>query len=120
MKHVKFWSHVSSHKCSICTKSLFLSNFGHKFIYIPVSEPFSFAKIIHPPDRCGIARNSMIITQVHLVLGTIKGHFKMCSFVTVPLISSAFESLQGDDDLLKVGLPTIWFGYGKETNENIF
>ena len=24
----------------------------------------------------------MIITQVHLVLGTIKGHSKMCSFVT--------------------------------------
>ena len=24
----------------------------------------------------------MIITQVHLVLGTIKGNFKMCSFVT--------------------------------------
>ena len=24
----------------------------------------------------------MIITQVHLVLGTIKGHCKMCSFVT--------------------------------------
>jgi hypothetical protein len=24
----------------------------------------------------------MIITQVHLVLGTLKGHSKMCSFVT--------------------------------------
>ena len=24
----------------------------------------------------------MIITQVHLVLGTIEGHSKMCSFVT--------------------------------------
>uniref|UniRef100_A0A674AX61 Phosphoinositide phospholipase C n=1 Tax=Salmo trutta TaxID=8032 RepID=A0A674AX61_SALTR len=45
---------------------------------------FSFAKIIHPPDRCGISRsrlNSMIITQVHLVLETLKG-CKMCSFVT--------------------------------------
>jgi hypothetical protein len=49
----------------------------HKFVYIPVSEHFSFAKIIHPPDRCGISRTwlfSTIITQVHLVLGTIKGH----------------------------------------------
>jgi hypothetical protein len=24
----------------------------------------------------------MVITQVHFVLGTIKGHSKMCSFVT--------------------------------------
>jgi hypothetical protein len=55
------------------------------FVYIPVSEHFSFAKIIHPPDRCGISRrslNSMIITQVHLVLGTIKGHSKMCNVTT--------------------------------------
>jgi hypothetical protein len=33
--------------------------------YLPVREHFSFAKIIHPIDRCGISRNwlnSMIIT----------------------------------------------------------
>ena len=74
-----------SHKFSICTKSLFCLHFVHKFVYIPVSEHFSFAKMIHPPDRCGISRswlNSMITTQVHLVLGTIKSHSKMCSFVT--------------------------------------
>ena len=74
-----------SQKMSIHTKSLFLSNFDHKFVYIPVSEHFSFANIIHPPDRCDISKsclNSIIITQVHLVLGTIKGHSKMCSFVT--------------------------------------
>jgi hypothetical protein len=56
-----------------------------KFVYIHASDYFSFAKTIHPPDRCGISRsllNSMIITQVHLVLGTIKGHSKMCSVVT--------------------------------------
>ena len=49
----------------------------------PVSQHFSFAKIIYPPDRCCISTkrlNSMIITQVHLVLGT-KYHSKM-SFVT--------------------------------------
>jgi hypothetical protein len=66
---------------SIRTKSLFLSNFVHKFVYIPVSEHFSFAKIIHPLDSCGISRswlNSMIITQVHLVLGTMKGHTTQC------------------------------------------
>jgi hypothetical protein len=34
-------------KCSIYTKSLFLSNLVHKFVYIPVSEHFSFVKIIH-------------------------------------------------------------------------
>ncbi|XP_045574286.1 putative deoxyribonuclease TATDN3 isoform X6 [Salmo salar] len=42
-------------------------------------------QIIHPPDRCGRSRsglNSMIITQLHLVLGTVKGISKMCSFVT--------------------------------------
>jgi hypothetical protein len=45
----------------------------------------SFAKIVHPSNRCAISRrrlNIMIITEVHLVLGTIKGHSKMCSFVT--------------------------------------
>ena len=78
----KSWNKIFQ-KCFICTKSVFLSNGVHKFVYILVSENFSFAKIIHPPDRCGISRswlNSIIITQVHLVLGT-KGH-KMCSFVT--------------------------------------
>ncbi len=40
---------------------------------------------IHPPHRCGISRcwlNSMIIAQVCLRLATIKGHSKMCSFIT--------------------------------------
>jgi hypothetical protein len=51
--------------------------------YIPVSEHFSFAKIIHPLDRHGISRlNGMIITQVHLMLETIKDHSNMWSFVT--------------------------------------
>ena len=78
------WNKISQ-KCSIHTKNVFLSNVAHKFVYIPVSENFYFAKIIYPPDRCGISRswlNSVIITQVHLVLGTIKGHSKMSSFVT--------------------------------------
>ena len=77
--------HKISQKCSIHTKSLFLSNCVHKFVYIPVSERFSFAKIIHPPVSCGISINwwlHMIITQVHLMLGTIKGCSKICSFVT--------------------------------------
>ena len=54
------------------------------FVYIPVCEYFSFANIIHPHDRCGISRswlNSMIITQVHLVLGTIKRPLK-CAVVS--------------------------------------
>jgi hypothetical protein len=57
----------------------------HKLVYIPVSEHLLFAKVIHPPDRCGVSRswlNSMLITQVHLVLRTIKGLSKMCSFLT--------------------------------------
>jgi hypothetical protein len=66
-------------------KICILSHFVQKCVFIPVSENFSFAKIIHPPDRCGISRswlNSVIITQVQLVLGAIKDHTKMCSFVT--------------------------------------
>ncbi len=45
----------------------------------------SFVEIIYPPHRCGISRcwlNSMIIAQVCLRLATIKGHSKMCSFIT--------------------------------------
>ena len=78
------WNKISQ-QFSICTKIVFFSNLVHKFVYIHVSERFSFAKIIHPCDRCGITRNwlnSMILTQVHLVLGKIKGNFKMCRFVT--------------------------------------
>uniref|UniRef100_A0A8C7MD01 Calsyntenin-1 n=1 Tax=Oncorhynchus kisutch TaxID=8019 RepID=A0A8C7MD01_ONCKI len=36
---------------------LFLSNFWHIFVYVPVNEHVSFAKIIHPPKRCGISRS---------------------------------------------------------------
>jgi hypothetical protein len=46
----------------------------YKFVYIPFSKHFSFAKILQPPDRCVKSRswlNSMLITQVH-ILGTIK------------------------------------------------
>ena len=74
-----------SQKLSTCTKWLFLSNVVQKCVYIPVSEHFYLAKIIHPPDRCCKSRSwlhSMIITQMHFVLGTIKGHSKMCSFLT--------------------------------------
>ena len=42
-----------------------LSNVVHKFVYVSVSEHFSFTNIINPPDRCGISRswlNSMIVT----------------------------------------------------------
>ena len=67
-------------------KKAYFSHFVHKFVYIPGSERFSFAKIFHSPDRCGISRNwlwnSMIITQLHIVLGRIKSHSKMCSCVT--------------------------------------
>jgi hypothetical protein len=52
----------------------------HKFVSIPDSVHFYFAKIIHSPDRCGISKSwqhdSMIRTHVHLVLGTIKWHSK--------------------------------------------
>jgi hypothetical protein len=82
---------TKSQKCSICTKILFPSNFVHKLF----SEQFSFGKIIQQPDMCGISKNglnNMIIAQVHLVLGTIKGHFKMCIFVTQHNVTS-FEGM---------------------------
>jgi hypothetical protein len=79
-QHIKCWSHVSRAEIKDPRNCpLFISDFVHKFVYIPVSERFSFAKIIHPPDRCGISRswlNSVIITQA--VLGTIKGHTTQC------------------------------------------
>jgi hypothetical protein len=76
-------------------KSLFRSNFVHKLVYIPASEHFSFAKIIHPPDRCGISRswlNSMVITQVHLVLGTRK--CAVLSHNTMPQMSQVLRECE--------------------------
>ena len=81
-QHAKCWSHVSWAEIKDCRN---VSNFVHKCVYIHVSEHFSFAEIIHPADKCGISRswlNSMINTQVHLVLRTIKGSSKTCSCVT--------------------------------------
>jgi hypothetical protein len=44
-------------KDPIKSSKAYFSNFGHKFVDIRVSEHFSFPKITHPPDRCGISRN---------------------------------------------------------------
>ena len=82
------------------TKSLFLSNVMHKFVYILVCEHFSFAKIIYPPDRCGISRswwNRMVVTQVHFVLGTMKATLK-CAVLchnTMPQMSQVREHVTG-------------------------
>ena len=64
----------------------------HKCVSIPVSEHFSIAKIIHPPDSRR-RLNSMVITQVHLVLGTIKGHLKcvVLSHNTMPQMSQVLR-----------------------------
>ena len=61
-----------------------------KLVYIPVREHFSFAKIIHPPDRWGISRswlNSLIIDLKKYTQNTgtpCAGNNKRtkCSFVT--------------------------------------
>ena len=74
-----------SQKCSILTKKCISFKLCAQCLYIPVNQHFSFAKIIHSLDSCGILRswlNSLITTQVYLVLWTIKGHSKMCTFVT--------------------------------------
>ena len=68
-----------------------------KFVYIPVSEHVSFSKITHPRDKYDISRNwlnSMIITQTYLVLGTAKGHSKMCDFVTQTQCHKYWGSVQ--------------------------
>ncbi len=84
------WVDIKKSKAfSTYTTGIFLSNFVHKVVK-SVSVHTSplirrSAKIIHPPDRCGISRcwlNGMISTQVCLGLVTIKGHSKMCSFIT--------------------------------------
>jgi hypothetical protein len=36
-----------------------------KIIDIPVCEHFSFVKIIHPPDRCGISRSWITALPLH-------------------------------------------------------
>ncbi len=36
----------------LSTQNLLLSNFVHKIVEILVSEHFSFAELIRPPDRC--------------------------------------------------------------------
>jgi hypothetical protein len=93
-QHLKCSSHVSwaeiKHPRNCLYEQNIFSNVVHTFVDIPVSQHLYFVKIIHPPDSCGISRrwlNSMILIQVHLVLGTIKGHSKMCSFVTMAQMS---------------------------------
>ena len=57
----------------------------------------------------------MIITQVHLVLGTIKGHSKVCSFVTVPKMSQVLR--ERAIGMLTAGMSTR--GVAREMNVNI-
>ncbi len=59
--------------------------FFSQILFTNLSKSVLVNEIIHPPHRCGISRywlDSMIITQVCLRLATIKGHSKMCSFIT--------------------------------------
>uniref|UniRef100_A0A8C8IIM3 Calsyntenin-1 n=1 Tax=Oncorhynchus tshawytscha TaxID=74940 RepID=A0A8C8IIM3_ONCTS len=58
-KNIKATCKVKKEKSHVlyAQKSLFLSNFWHIFVYVPVNEHLSFAKIIHPPKRCGIPRS---------------------------------------------------------------
>jgi hypothetical protein len=84
-QHVKCWSHVSWAEKKI--PKIFISKVMHEFVNIPVSEYFSFAKIIHPPDRCGISESWWIKTawplhRCTLCWGQEKATLKMCSFVT--------------------------------------
>jgi hypothetical protein len=70
----------------------FISNSVHKFGYIPVGEHFPIAKVIHPPASCSVSRiwlNRMIITQVQLVLRTIKvGWSPLCCFTLLVRLST--------------------------------
>ena len=91
------------------------------FSQISVSEHFSFAKIIHLPDMCGISRswlNSMIITQVHLVLGTIKKVTLKCAVLshnTMPQMSQVMR--ERAIGMVTAGMSTT--AVARELNVNI-
>jgi hypothetical protein len=83
-------------KRSVRTNSVFLSNVVHTFVYIPVSEHFSFAKIIHPPDRCGIKKLNKQhdhYTGAPCAGGTLKGHTKcyVLTHNTMPQMSQVLR-----------------------------
>ena len=73
-----------SQKCSIRTKAYFSQIFYANVFTSLLVSILSLVNIIHPTDRCGMSRSwliIMVITQVHLVLGTINDPSKMCCFV---------------------------------------
>ena len=97
MSHVKFWSHVSwaeikdSRNFPYAQQACFSQNLCTIFFASLLVSILSFVKIIYPPDRCGISRswlNSVIITQVHLVLGT---KFHSCRHTTMPKMSQVLR-----------------------------
>ncbi len=75
------WAEFKDLRLFLYTQKAYFSQILFTNLSKSVSEHFSFAEIIHPPHRCGISR-CMFIAQVSLRLATIKGHFKMCSFIT--------------------------------------
>ena len=105
----------------------------HKCVYIPVNEHFSFAKIIHPPDRCGIPRswlNSMIITQFcHNATNNARPHVaKICTqfletenfpILTCPAYSPELSPIEHVWDILDqrvrqhVPVPTIFCNFAQ-------
>ena len=79
----------------ISTKILFFSNVVHTFVYIPVSEHFCFANIIHPLNR----------SQMHLVLGTIKAT-KIWNFVKQHNATDVSSFEEGAIGMLTAGMST--------------
>ena len=77
-----------SQNLSIGTKKT--STFVHNFVYIPVSEHFSFVKIIHPSDSCGISRSWLSST---LCWGQEKATLKcaVSSHNTMPQMSQVLR-----------------------------
>ena len=73
--------HTDTRTFSISTKSLFLSNFVHKIVNIPVGEHFIICQD-NPSTWQAWHIKKLIIIQMQFALGTIKGHSKMCSFDT--------------------------------------
>jgi hypothetical protein len=81
-KHVKShgsWAEIKDHRNVPYAQKAYFSKMLCTYLFTSLFVSISL------PDRCGISRrwlNSILITQVHLVLGTIKGQSTMCSFVT--------------------------------------
>ena len=98
------WNKISQ-KCSKHTRSLVLSNVVHTFVHIPDIEHFSFDKIIHPTDRCGISKiwlNSISLHRCTLCWGKQKATLQ-CAVLSHNKMPQATDNV-----ILEFGSTSNW------------